>query len=118
MNPFYSNLFILLIVGGCLAPAGVADSRFPATLDQCVAIGGFVSSVSYLSIADPADVSGLPSDWSHRGDGAVFAETGYLRRVTAEAVLDLVGGPNLCGSGGTVLERDCQRTAETFSRVF
>ncbi|MCC6699768.1 MAG: PEP-CTERM sorting domain-containing protein [Candidatus Hydrogenedentes bacterium] len=101
MRTSHSHLSILLIAGACLAPAGVTDSLSPATFDEYVGIGGFSSSGSDPSIAEYVDLTVSPEDWADRGGGAGFAEAGDTLPVTAEAVLDLVGGANLSGIGGT-----------------
>lgn len=101
MRNSHLSLLILLIAGACLAPAAIGDPLIPATFDEYVGIGGFSSSGSDSSIAEYVDLTVLPSDWADRGGGTGFAEAGDTLPVTAEAVLNLVGGANLSGIGGT-----------------
>lgn len=97
------TLLLLAVAGASLgawhapAPAALAD----ATFHEYVGIGGFNAQGADLSAAEIVSLTVRSEDWADRGGGTGHAWTSALQPVSAGLSLNLFGGPNLSGIGGT-----------------
>jgi hypothetical protein len=77
----------------------------PATFEEFVGIGGFTRQGADLAIAENVSLTVLSSDWADRGGGSANAWIVPVNPVSTGIDLDLAGGTNPSGIGGTASTR-------------
>jgi hypothetical protein len=73
----------------------------PATFEEIVNIGGFTRQGADLGVAESVSLSVLSSEWAERGGGSGNAWVVPVNPVSTGIDLDLTGGTNPSGIGGT-----------------
>lgn len=73
----------------------------PATFEEFVGIGGFTHQGSDLDVAESVSLTVLSSEWAERGGGTGHAWVDPVNPVSSGIDLDLTGGTNPSGIGGT-----------------
>jgi hypothetical protein len=80
-----------------VAGAGIT----PATFEEIVNIGGFTRAGADLGAAESVSLTVLSGDWAERGGGSGNAWIVPVNPVSTGIDLDLAGGTNPSGIGGT-----------------